>query len=109
MRTLLLVPAVLIAGCAVRTPPPAPPQPGTLAYDQHVFTTMLEEHGKITRRVRNIEGGIESVTESDDPRMAAMIYDHAQAMKRRLQDGSRIRQVDPLFVAIFDHHDQITI
>src|SRR5687767_1370710 len=64
--------AAWFGGCAAKPEPAGPPplRPGTMAYDQHVFTTLLEEHTKITRTVREIEGGIESVTESDDPKIA---------------------------------------
>lgn len=82
---------------------------GTLAHDRDVFTEMLQKHQKIRREFREIDGGIESVTESDDPRVAALITEHVAAMKKRVETGARLRQWDPLYVAVFDAADKIRL
>jgi multidrug efflux pump subunit AcrB len=41
----------------------------------------VENHKKIDRAVKNIEKGAETATESDDPKVLAMIAEHARAMK----------------------------
>lgn len=83
--------------------------PGTLAYDQDVFLTLLGNHEKIRRTVREIPGGVETVTDSDQPIVAGLIRDHVHAMKGRLEDGRRLRQWDPLFRAVFDEAAAIDV
>ena len=105
---------LLIGGCAgTQAPsggdPDAGAARGTVAYDRGVFTELLDKHEKIRREFREIDGGIESITESDDPRVAALIVDHVEAMKGRVESGRRIRQWDPLYVAVFDAGDRIKL
>jgi hypothetical protein len=122
MTVLVLLGAGLVA-CASSGSAPAPaaakppaasgatvpgaPAPGTLAYDQSVFHDLLEGHGSMRRSVSEIEGGIEATTESDDPAVAALLADHVVAMKRRIENGGRVRQWDPLYIAMFDHAEAI--
>ncbi len=80
-----------------------------LAYDRDVFQSLLQDHAKIRREVAEVEGGVRTVTESDDPVVAARIVVHAETMKRRLHAKARLRQWDPIFVAMFDHADDITM
>jgi len=87
----------------------AGPRPGMLEYDKSVFNGLLQDHQKIHRSVTPLPNGIEAVTESDDPEVAARIKDHVLAMKQRLHDGRRMRQWDPLYVAVFNDADQITL
>src|SRR6185369_15417247 len=84
----------MLGGCASDGPPRA----GTLAYDKSIFTALLTDHEKVRRTVNVLPNGIESVTESDDPAVAARLVDHVTAMKGRLHDGRRVRQWDPLFI-----------
>lgn len=108
---LYLLAAVSMCGCATsRSRPDAEVvRPGTGANDHVVFQSLLTDHAKITRTVREIDGGIEAVTESDDPRIAGLIQEHAAAMKARIEAGRRVRQWDPLFVAVFDAHEHIRL
>jgi hypothetical protein len=107
--------AILLSTVACTAKPAAEPfrvsdsPPGTHAYDQDVFLTLLGNHERIRRTVREIPGGVETVTESDQPVVAALIRDHVHAMKGRLEDGRRLRQWDPLFRAVFDRAGQIDI
>jgi len=112
-----LVPA-LLAGCQNSAPKPqsqpAPaaqtgPQPGSLAYDKAVWISLLHDHQKIRREVHHIDNGVEAVTESDDPDVAARIIDHALAMQLRMKEGAQVRVWDPVFVDLFDNHDKITL
>jgi hypothetical protein len=87
--------------------PPRSDGVNPLAYDRDVFQFLLQDHAKIRREVAEVEGGVRTVTESDDPVVAARIVDHAESMKRRLHAKARLRQWDPIFVAMFDHADDI--
>jgi hypothetical protein len=99
----------LLAAC---TTPPAGTRvsdaaPGTVAYDRDVFQTLLGNHELIRREFREVDGGIESVTESDDAEVAALIQDHVAAMKVRVEHGRAIRVWDPMFREIFTNADRI--
>jgi hypothetical protein len=109
---LLLLLACLLSGCS--TTPPATAgsrvsnaEPGTVAYDRDVFQTLLGNHELIRREFREVDGGIESVTESDDAEVAALIQDHVAAMKVRVEHGRAIRVWDPMFREIFANADRI--
>lgn len=108
-----------LGGCATtRAPGPdaarvaettTPPAQGTLAYDKSIFNALFRDHAKIRREVREIDRGIEATTESDDPAVAARLLDHVTAMKGRLETGRRVRQWDPLYVAMFDHGAKVEL
>ncbi len=83
--------------------------PGSLDYDRSVWQSLIRDHTKIRREVRELANGVEAITESDDPDVAARIRNHAFAMQRRMRDGSRVRQWDPVFVALFDRHDAVRL
>lgn len=104
--------AFAVAGCGTPHAAPAPTpvseaEPGTAQYDRDVFETLLGNHELIRREVTPLPNGIEAVTESDNPEVAALIQNHVRAMKVRLQKDARIRQWDPIFVAIFDNAGRI--
>jgi intracellular sulfur oxidation DsrE/DsrF family protein len=75
--------------------------------DQDVFHYLLENHGEIRRSVKNLESGVESLTESDNPEVAAKIQEHVAAMHSRVKEGRGLRFWDDLFVAIFRDYDKI--
>ncbi len=97
-------------GCAgEQAAAPAEASPGTLAYDQAIFHSLLENHASIRREVKILPNGAEATTESDDPQIAAKLYEHVTAMKGRLHDGRRVRQWDPLYVAMFDEAKHVDL
>lgn len=84
-------------------------QPEGHAADQEVFHFLLDKHDEITRTVTPVEGGVETLTESDNPEVIAKIKEHVHAMAARVEESRPIRQRDPLFVALFQHADKIKI
>jgi hypothetical protein len=50
---------------------------------------------------------VETVTESDNPDIAARIREHVKAMYRRVEEGRPIHMRDPLFAEVFRHADKI--
>ena len=52
-----------------------------------VIHTMLVNHDRITRTVTNLPNGIRTVTESDDPALAAQIKTHVADMGKRVGAG----------------------
>jgi hypothetical protein len=72
--------------------------------------SMLFNHDRIKRTVTNLPNGIRTVTESDDPEMAATIASHVAGMGKRVKEG---RDPDlpiqsPTLKIIFKNRDKIT-
>jgi hypothetical protein len=63
----------------------------------------------IQRTVTEIPGGVRTVTETDDPYIAAQLQQHVQAMYARLKEGRPIHARDPLFAALFRNADRIEV
>ncbi len=70
---------------------------------------LLTAHEKITREVTDIPNGIEAVTTSDDPVVAALIRKHVKEMSERLENGQPVRRWDPLFRELFVHYKKIQL
>jgi hypothetical protein len=84
-----------------------PPGDREFPVDRSVFQFLLSNHDKIRREVKNLENGVETLTESDDPEVAAKIFEHALAMHKRVKTDRGIHMRDPLFAEIFRHTDKI--
>jgi hypothetical protein len=72
--------------------------------------SMLFNHDRIRRTVTNVPNGIRTVTESDDPAIAATIASHVAGMGKRVKEG---RDPDlpiqsPTLKIIFKNQDKIT-
>ena len=72
-----------------------------------VIRRLLVEHEEIRRDVELIPGGIRSATVSKRPEIADLIRTHVRQMKSRVEAGNAIRQMDPVFGEIFEHHTKI--
>lgn len=77
--------------------------------DQDVFHYLLEKHDAIRRQVKNLENGVETLTESDDAEVAGKIQEHVAAMHERVKSGRGLRFWDELFVAVFRNHDKVSM
>jgi hypothetical protein len=75
--------------------------------DREVFHFLLSNHEKITRKVTELENGVETLTESTDAAIAEKIQEHVAAMYKRVENHQPIRMRDPLFREVFKHADQI--
>ena len=75
--------------------------------DMRAIHGLLSEHQKIRRSVKGIPSGVETVTTSEDAQVANLIREHVSQMKARIEEGRPIRQMDPLFRAIFENHQHI--
>ncbi len=130
----LVLPALLastLAGCAGSSPAPDSPSnadattgnppvaaaavddpyPGvnTVGYDRNIWQTLLSNHEKIRRDVVFTETGVEAVTESDDPKITALIKNHAHAMHARMKTGASVRIWDPVFAELFANYQKVTL
>jgi hypothetical protein len=54
-----------------------------------------------------IDKGVDTLTESDDPKLAALIRVHVAAMTARVEQARPIHMRDPLFRAVFANADRI--
>jgi hypothetical protein len=79
------------------------------AADRDVFHYLLEHRKDVKRTVKNLENGVETLTESNDADVAKKIREHAAAMHKRVKDGKGIHYRDPLFAEIFKYSDKITM
>jgi hypothetical protein len=77
--------------------------------DRAVFQYLLNQGPSIEREVRFTDNGVETLTESTVPEVAAKIKEHVQAMKGRVEDVRPIRMRDPLFAAIFENAEAISM
>ncbi|MCO6458321.1 MAG: hypothetical protein J5I93_23690, partial [Pirellulaceae bacterium] len=92
-------------------PPPGrgPGQDPQFQEDHNVFFFLLENRDAIRRTIKNLPDGIETVTESDKPEVAAKIQEHVAGMYERVEHGRPIHMRDPLFRAIFANAKKIKI
>lgn len=77
--------------------------------DMQAIHFLLQHRAAIRRTVKDIAGGVETVTESDSPEVAAKLGTHVQAMVERMKEGRPIHARDPLFAALFRKADKVTI
>lgn len=77
--------------------------------DMDTIHALFDNVKSINRTVRKRPDGFESITVSNDPKVAAMLQGHVAAMKGRMDKGMWIRRGDPLFRALFEYADKITI
>jgi hypothetical protein len=75
--------------------------------DMEMFHFLLDHREAIERTINELPDGVETLTESDDPEIAAAIREHVRAMYTRLDEERPIHRRDPLFAEIFEHADQI--
>jgi hypothetical protein len=68
---------------------------------------LLVNHESISRKVTQLPNGVETITTSTNPRIAAILPEHVKAMYARMKEGRLIRGFDPLFVALFQNADRI--
>jgi len=84
-------------------------QPGPQMQDMQTIHELFAEHQRITRSVKNIDNGVETITESDDPKVQALISEHAWAMHKRIASKQPIRIWDPLFAELFKYSEKINM
>lgn len=80
---------------------------GRMRRHMRVIHRLLVEHEDISRTVEEIPGGIRSITVSRRPEITDAIRAHVRQMKARVETGEPIRQMDPVFREIFEHHTKI--
>lgn len=77
--------------------------------DMTLIHFLLDNGKQVTRTITDLPNGVETVTESADPAIAAKIREHVGAMYRRLADKKPIHMRDPLFRELFANADKIVM
>ena len=75
--------------------------------DMGLVHDMLGSHERIERKVSNLPNGIRTVTESDDPQVAATIKAHVASMAKRLEEGREFNLFSPTIPVLFENKDKI--
>lgn len=79
------------------------------AADREIFHFLLDHRQEITRKIKVLETGVETVTETGSAEVRDKLREHVSAMHKRLKDRRGIHLRDPLFADIFRHADKITM
>ncbi len=73
----------------------------THAIDMKAIQFLMMNRAQIRRTVVNRPDGVETVTESDNPMVTAVLVQHVEAMANRVKDQRPIHLRDPLFAELF--------
>lgn len=71
------------------------------AADMKAIQFLLVNRAKIRRTVVNRPDGVETLTESDDPNVTAVLVWHVESMALRVKEQRPIHARDPLFAELF--------
>jgi hypothetical protein len=74
-----------------------------------VIHELVMNHDRISRTVTSLPNGVSTLTESDDPRLAALIRDHVVIMEHRVRKGDDpgLPMESPALRAIFRDRNKI--
>lgn len=78
-------------------------------HEQAMLRRMLGSHESIHREMSYIDGGIRTVTTSEDPEITALLRVHVPETHRRLRESARLRGWDPLYRALYDNRERIEV
>lgn len=84
---------------------------GNFQADMRTIHTMFDNREKIRRSVMMLPDGAESVTESDDEKLAVMLKEHVPNMDARVLGNAPLPPMTfhPVFVALIEHADDYTL
>jgi hypothetical protein len=77
--------------------------------DMQTIHALFEAHQQITRTVKKLENGVETVTESEDAKVQVLIREHVAAMYLRLSARQPIRMWDPLYAELFKQAGKVKL
>jgi hypothetical protein len=75
--------------------------------DMGIVHELLMAHEAIVRTVTNLPNGVSTLTESDDPQVAAYIKAHVASMDERLVNGEMFNVTSSTIPTIFENADRI--
>jgi hypothetical protein len=77
--------------------------------DMELFHFLLDHRTEIKRKVTNLPNGVETLTESANPKVTEKLQAHVASMYKRVEEKRPIHARDPLFAEIFRHAGKITM
>ncbi|MDD3576265.1 hypothetical protein [Halothiobacillus sp.] len=77
--------------------------------DQALFKQLLIDHKQLRRETEALPNGIRVQTTSENPELVRIIQEHVEGMKVRFGSGRAIRSWDPLFSALFEYREEISM
>jgi hypothetical protein len=77
--------------------------------DMALFHYLLDHRQQITRTVTQRADGVETVTESADPKIVAKMREHVASMEKRIKERRPIHARDPLFAEIFRNAGKVNM
>jgi hypothetical protein len=107
--TGILIAAPLMAQSSSERGPRGKGQGGDPAFaaDRDLFHELLTHRSDIRRDFKRTDRGVETLTESDKPDVAAAIQKHVASMEKRVKGKRPIHLRDPLFAEVFRQTDKI--
>lgn len=74
--------------------------------DMQVVHQLFAYHDQIRRSTQEIPGGVQTLTESDNPDVAALIQRHVVSMHRRLEEGRWFAMMSRTLPILFENADR---
>jgi len=69
--------------------------------------TLVFNHESITREVKEIPGGVQTVTTTTNPDLVPVLQKHPKEMVEHFEKGGSVRRWDPLFAELGKHYDKV--
>ena len=82
---------------------------GASMSEMRVLRGLLTSPDQIERSVRDVPGGVLTITTSADPRVTELIRTHVRQMRASYERDQPIRTADPVFRELFANRDRITL
>jgi hypothetical protein len=79
------------------------------ATDMQLFHQLFDHRAEITRDVKRLPGGIETLTVSANPEVTRLLQTHVEAMLARVREARPIHRRDPLFAELFKYAHLIEV
>lgn len=119
-RRVIAVVSVLVAGLAVVVFAQPPQGRGmgqgrgmmmdeTHMADMQLIHQLFDHRTEITREVKLLPNGVDTLTESANPKVATLLQQHIESMTARVHEARPIHRRDPLFREIFANSEKITM
>ena len=114
MSLTVVLSGSVLAGVLVAQPAPqgkgfGPGKDATHRADMELFHFLLDHRAEISRKVANLPNGVETLTESANPKVTEKLQVHVASMYQRVEGKRPIHARDPLFAEIFRHAEKITM
>jgi hypothetical protein len=79
------------------------------AQEHEPIWSLLDEHDKIKREVRELSNGVETTTTTSSADLVDVLRKHVRQMAGRLEQDRPVRLWDPVFRDVFEHASAIEI